>query len=70
MVLCVFNQDEVTSEGGRAGVDRVGLTGYKRFFVFPDHLESVKVRELNSSAALLTRGRVFGLPGIFRPAPL
>jgi hypothetical protein len=44
-----------------------GLTGQKRFFVFPDRLESVKLRELNSSTALLTKGWVFGLPRIFRP---
>lgn len=29
----------------------VGLTGHKRFFVFPDRLESAKVRGLNSSTA-------------------
>jgi hypothetical protein len=34
----------------------VRLTGHKQFFVFPDCLRSDKVRELNSSAALLTRG--------------
>lgn len=40
--------------------EKIDLTGKKRFCVFPNGFECVKVGELNCSAALLTRGRVFG----------
>jgi hypothetical protein len=50
--------------------EKIDLTGQKRFFVFPNRLESVKVGKLNCSAALLTRGQVFALPRTFRPASL
>ena len=40
--------------------EKIDVTGEKRFFVFPNRIEAVKVRKLNFSAALLTRGSFLG----------